>query len=77
VASDELPWAPYISWVNNATGFESLNLITNADTMEFPFQNKYSAYLSREDGGVFVDESRTPGNNFSSIHPDPSFASLL
>jgi hypothetical protein len=77
MASEELPWAPYVSWVKNAARFESFNLIANADTMDFPFQSNYSAYLSREDGGVFVDESRTPRHNFSSIHLGPSFASLL
>lgn len=70
-------WVPYISWVNNAARFESLNLVTNNDAMNSPFESNYSAYMSRESGGVFVDDSRTSGHEFSSIHPDPSFASLL
>jgi len=70
-------WPPYISWVNNAARFENLNLITDSDIMAVDFSQNYSAYLGSEHGGVFVDDSSTSGHNFSSIYPDPSFASLL
>lgn len=68
-------YMPYISWVNNAARFESLNLISDFDF--WPPEVNYTAYLSTENSGVFTDDSLSSGHNFSSIYPDPSFASLL
>ncbi len=69
---------PYISWVNDAARFESPSLITDYDHLDiWPPQTNYTAYLSTETSGVFIDDSLTSRHNFSSIHPDPSFAALL
>lgn len=71
-------WTPYISWVNNATRFENINLVVDSNSMnQWPPDANYTAYLSTENGGVFIEDAVTTEHNFSSIYPDPSFSSLL
>ena len=74
--ADELR-VPYISWMNNAARFEDTSLSNAYNFMYiWPPHANFTAYLGTESSGVSVDDTRISRHNFSSIHPDPSFAGL-